>query len=655
MSPHAGTYCLDSSPNGTAGEGILPWLSALLGARDPDECVGYAHGPFAVVCRAPQPPSLIRDRLAVSPTRAMVLWDGRLDNRVCLGAQLRDSLGDGRCSSPDIVLAAYSKWGRDALARLVGDFAFVLWGPDERTVLLARVFTGVRPLYYRVCDGQVLWSSELEAFLRAGEHGSALAIDDEYARAFLTANPDAERTPYSGVIAVPPGKGVVIRFGRVFHCAGWQPDAGATIHFSRDTEYQEQFFLIFRQAVEDRLRVAGGVWSELSGGLDSSSIVCMADDILRRQSGYADFNTISYLSEPMSPGDEIVYMDAVADRIGNRGYRLSERDYPAFFPADPVPFLSRPVSVVGRHLRVAQALEEHGAKILLSGHGGDAIMWSTTRICPYFADLLAEFRLGSLHKALAAYSTYGARSYWNLLWHDAIGPLISGLRRPRLAPWICMPHSMPAPASPTDTTLPRGNRPSQQAAYALLRDAINVCCLHRVRTCGPADASYPFLDRRLVQFMLAVPFDQKFRPGATRWLHRAALAGVLPEAIRTRKSKASGQGFACRSINREWAQLRALFGDEPRATLRGYVRASPLNEALERARRGLAVDSLALIRTIAIETWLRNVETGAPRVVRNTASDSVWARLGPRVLIGKGWENSGEATAGPQRTWRYVE
>ena len=118
---------------------------------------------------------------------------------------------------------------------------------------------------------------------------------------------------------------------------------------------------------------------------------------------------------------------------------------------------------------------------------------------------------------------------------------------------------------------------------------------------------YPFLYRPLIEFLLAIPFEQKLRPGETRSLMRRTLKNELPEKILKRKGKGVAGEVVNRAIVRERNKLEQLF-DDPLICRRGYADLAPLRSALRLAMHGGRVDPGALINTIALEIWLRSIE-----------------------------------------------
>jgi asparagine synthase (glutamine-hydrolysing) len=127
--------------------------------------------------------------------------------------------------------------------------------------------------------------------------------------------------------------------------------------------------------------------------------------------------------------------------------------------------------------------------------------------------------------------------------------------------------------------------------------------------------------RPLVEFLQAIPFEQRVRPGETRSLMRRSLRAVLPERIARRRSKGNPHEAICRAVIRELPRCRVLFKDA-RVTAYGYVDPVALFEALGLASHGLRISVVALMKTISLELWLRTLEQsrGLPRTATLTTS-----------------------------------
>src|SRR5262245_60369148 len=136
----------------------------------------------------------------------MLHWDGRLDNRDDLLLRLRDSL-QGETSNEAIARAAYERWGTDGLVHLIGDWSMVLRDRINRTTILASDYAGVRPLYYHVQAGGVVWSSHLQSVV---DQTKIAELDEQYLAGFLMFGGCPNRTPYKDIFSVPPGYAVCV-------------------------------------------------------------------------------------------------------------------------------------------------------------------------------------------------------------------------------------------------------------------------------------------------------------------------------------------------------------------------------------------------------------------------------------------------------------
>src|SRR5215813_512268 len=219
-------------------------------------------------------------------------WDGRLDNREDLRQRLRDSLR-GDTSDASIVRASYERWGINGLVHLIGDWSLVIRDRVNRTTILASDFAGVRPLYYHVQREGVLWSSRIQALVEATKISE---LDEQYLAAFLILNGCPNRTPYKDIYSVPPGHAVCVSSEETKICRFWELPVGDVIRYRDERRYEEQLRALFREAVAVRLQTEAPVLAELSGGLDSSSVVCMANQLVRSGEVSArELSTVSYL------------------------------------------------------------------------------------------------------------------------------------------------------------------------------------------------------------------------------------------------------------------------------------------------------------------------------------------------------------------------
>ncbi|HEX3185687.1 MAG TPA: asparagine synthase-related protein [Pyrinomonadaceae bacterium] len=621
MSALAGILNLNGAP-------VDPRLLAEFGRRlanqGPDGGGQRQTGTIGIVFRANHADreSKLERQPLVSTNGHILTWDGRLDNRSALITQLRDYV-DRSATDVEIVMASYSKWPTDFVARLIGDFALSLWDPATRTLLLARDAFGTRPIYYHANPQRIVWSSDLGSILDLG--WLATEVDREYVASFLNSSPDLELTAYKNIHAVPPGFVLLVRDGHIEKREFWRPSIEPEIRYRSDSEYEDHFRELFREAVRCRLRSDAPVWAELSGGLDSSSIVCMADQIIA--SGEAEstqLETVSYVYDNSAASDERKFIGEVEASRARAGHHFHEDESVGRFldlNFDSIVRANPTYRFIARHDWVRAQMQQTGSKVLLSGVAGDNLLWSSAEVSPELADLLVQMRLPSLHRQLRRWSRATRTSYAGTLWRRAILPSLparftspsaaSTLMHPQFAKQIELVERSTHESDVRDVELP-----SARVQARMLSSAIRAVasCYYRDRVA--TEYRFPFLHRPLVEFLLAIPIEQKLRPGESRSLQRRALKHVLPTAILTRRGKRWSNEALCRTLANNWREVEWLFR-EPRVCEYGFVDARAFAETAKRIQHGLQSVNGELVGVLSVELWLRALESRKSSVLHD--------------------------------------
>lgn len=624
----------DASPSSREAARVLtlsPGEPLAPGVTAPSALV-YAAGACCMVASAPiaAPGHASRSRSGDDGASAVVVFNGRLDNREDVAARCR-SHSSGRATDTELVRAAFLQWGEDAFAQLVGDFSLAIWDTASARLYLARDPFGTRPLFYARQPDAMLWSTDLDTLVWLAQC-STDRVDDDYIVAYLT-TPDVELTPYRGIRSVAPGVVVVAGEPAARQRRYWQPDPAQAVRCSSDGEYEEQFLALFTDGIAARLRCEQPVVCEVSGGLDSSSIVCVASGLVeKRQVSAPAIVPVTYVFSESPSSNEERFLNAVEDRIGQRARRIEGGDMLTHM--DDTAAFSRPnpnILFKQQVMRLDDAMGEAGAGLLLSGIGGDHLLTHMFSY-PRLADLLRQGRLRTLVRELRGLHGQWKLAYSSIIWTSMLWPLLPPAWRARIGsnslseqdapPWLD-----PAFARRTHArerwfgSMDGGGYDSRasQWAYRLVMDAIAhvASCYHCDWT--RIDVTYPYLHRPLVEFLLSIPSDQKLRPGEMRSIQRRALAGILPELVRTRRSKTSHGEAVCRAIAREWPRLRA-FTERLQIVERGYVDAARFREELARARYGISDHIQPLCKALVLEAWLRaDRRDWAPRTQRRSA------------------------------------
>lgn len=549
----------------------------------------------------------------VSASGAVITWDGRLDNREDIIGQLH---GDISVVSTDleVVAAAYDQHGVDSLAKLIGDWALSIWNPKDQSIILANDLVGTRHLYYSVEHDQVTWCTILDPLVLFAGH--SFRLEEEYIAGWLSSFPAPHLTPYAGIHSVPPS--CFVRMGKGTHSVNkhWDFDPAKTIRYRDDSEYEEHFRAVFAQSVRRRLRSNHPVLAELSGGMDSSSIVCMGDALL--SDGIAEtprLDTVSYYDDSEPGWNERPYFSKVEEKRGKTGCHIDASSHELFLVGDRQ-FLATPAAgshTSGPTQMFAECMLARGSRTVLSGTGGDEVMGGVPTPIPELEDLLARARFGRLAHQLKLWAL-DKRVPWFHLLSETLGAFLP----PRWTP--ARTHRRPAPwlnqsfANRNRVVLQGydgrsklfGPRPSFQENLSALR------ALQRQFACDPAprdtlyEKRYPYLDRDLMEFIYAIPREQIVRPRQRRSLMRRSLAGLVPEEILNRKRKAFVVRAHIDALSKQSTRVMEIC-DQMASSSLNIVDANRFREALHLGLHDPHFPIVSVLRTLNIELWLRNI------------------------------------------------
>jgi len=481
----------------------------------------------------------------VCPQGRVLSFDGRLDNF----KELSEELGLSQEESPDttIVLAAYERWKGDCFSKLIGDWALVLWDPLTESLYLARDHAGTRTLYFEERGSRLVWSTYLESFEPLSRK---LDIDGVFASTYLACAPTSERTPFNGIWPVLPGHLILFRNGSIEERTHWSWLRGSALEYSDERQYSEHFIHLFSQSIERRTGPGSPILAQLSGGLDSSSIVCLSDQ-LRKNIGREPtelLDTVSYFDESEAAWDESPYFKEVERNRGKVGLHiplnLNERE---IVSSDiPKPYYLWPgadeSSLINEQSFDGQ-VKDRGYRSILSGIGGDELLGGVPDPHLELADYM---RLGAFRR----FFTQGLA--WSLALRIPIyrlavestkfagGQYFARIQHPKkLAPWLTQKAvELVRSSGPQSNSTNWKHRPSEIAMQSSAISMLETMPHLRPRYLERREWRYPYLDRDLVEFLLSVPRNILVRPGRRRYLMRIALHGTVPDMILERRRKA---------------------------------------------------------------------------------------------------------------------
>lgn len=520
-------------------------------------------------------------------------------------------------SDSEVIVHAYEAWGVDAFARLNGMWAVALADLRAGRLVLSRDHFGIKPLYYARSGDRWIFGSEIKALLQ--DPALRTAPDEQALFEYLAygLHDHRDATFFTGIQRLPQASYAVIEAGNMRVERYWQPS------FGRDGAMTPAAFAgLFERAIARRLVADVPVGACLSGGLDSSAIVTVLSDLLRRDAADAGslgerIQTFSAVFEGESIDERSFIEEAVAASGASSEYvRPTASDFLREV-TDLVWFQEEPQVSTGPYAQWCVLREaSRRVKVVLDGQGGDELLAGYVPYhLVYLRQLLRQRRLGAcLREAWAA--------------RDLLRPLLTRRRRGPVQ-WrrLLRPEFLARVKPARDQRSPDRLKErlwqdlSQYSLPALLRYEDRNSMAHSV------ESRVPWLDPQLVAAILALPEEAIIHQGWNRAILRQALAGVLPERIRTRRWKVGFTTPEARWLYRQRATWQSLFRS-PLFCSRPYWDAPAVARAFAACalRQGPAV---FFWRLINVEVWLRvffpNGAKGAEAVRRPSAD---FARLG---------------------------
>jgi asparagine synthase (glutamine-hydrolysing) len=542
----------------------------------------------------------------------VLYWDGRLDNRNDLLPLLADSLRDDTSNSA-IALAAYERWGINGLVHLIGDWSVVIRDDANRTTVLASDFAGVRPLYYSVQQGQVFWSSRLQSVVDAT---GIFELDEQYVGAFLLYGGCPNRTPYKGIYSVPAGHAVCVSSTRTRISRFWSLPIHDEVRYRNHHRYEEHLRALFGEAVSARLQTEAPVLAELSGGLDSSSVVSMANRLMR--SGAVPARVLTSVSYVWQNSLDEPFIREMESFCGIEGVHISTHNVPLVSKAhvgDSQPEILQP-------LRKSVALLSHqlGANVLLTGQNGDLTMGNWFDDSLQLSAWLRRFRITRACKEAMKWSQILRVPVYRVLWQAICAALPSSLASAEVygigdgSFTVKSNETSLAPALIGRLGVSESGNlfsdiwmqapPERRKHFRSLSITLELRSLQTPELLEHLDYTHPFAHRPLVEFLMTVPPDVLCQPGEPRRLMRSALSDLWPRKLRMRRSKGLFD-LPWQEALRPLAHFLTNTG-ELQLVERGYVDRDSVLSRLQRLSLGLDCNQSQLRNIIVLELWLHN-------------------------------------------------
>lgn len=481
-----------------------------------------------------------------------VVADARIYNRDPLLAKLGGCIDwyDRRASDAALILAAYLRWGTELLQEIDGDFSFAVWDRDRNRVFAARDPFGVKPFFYYAGQKHFIFASEPKQILLhkdVSKEPDKLIVGEYLFRKFE----EVGRTFYRDIRRIRPAHYILADKNGIQDIRYWNPDPERETLLESREEYLDRFRELFLESVRKRLGTDYPVVAQLSGGVDSSSIVSAAGAIYNAgRNGLPDFRTVSGIY-PGLDCDESEYIEAVIRGVPFDNVMLNPLHEPLCEGLiSDIEELDSPYANLqrGTFIKCAEVINKQGARTLLTGLGGDELTHEEF----YLRDLAVR----GMYLTLLIQSWKSSRTSWNSffwLFADALRAVApafvkelygKSVGKSRWSPpwWAERDFAEFYMSCPEAHPLPEAGFKSrtQEAAFQFLNFP-TMCWALEALECHAAnrgfEVTHPFLDRPLAEYVLSIPFEMRIPEGRWKYLLRSGLSSELPDEVIERGRK----------------------------------------------------------------------------------------------------------------------
>lgn len=527
-------------------------------------------------------PESIYDQSPYEENGLVITANARLDEREALMDRLGIAPEDrDRITDPLLLLRSYIKFGKDFIKDIYGDFAFAIWDKVKKELFCARDQIGVKPFLYCFQDGRFVFSTELKSIVRVPcvkteidyitLRDKAIAVWDEL-----------EKTHWKQIFRLKPAHTLFLRNKTIITSKYWRAKYQRNKKFKTEDETAKELKILLEKVIADRMRVTGDVGAPLSGGLDSSSIACVAakqlgvrgKDLVTASSVFSpDYNQATrpdetefinaVLRQELNIQPSYVYNTDLSIVKGlNNKFDLHYAPVNGFYYVDEALY---------------QQFSRKKIRRVLSGLLGD--FTTSNNVVKPLPVLLLNGRFLALKKnSLLIYKNSNQSFLKFIKQHILIAILPLSLRwhwqkikGKSLYPWSIDHH-------PLKLQLGEKSKLQKRVIKTFSGSDVNVTRVEKNIwpeaqdffkedwDCGSShyqvEMTYPLCDRRIIEFLLKIPVEHFFAGGVKRGLIKKSLRDVLPQEIRERKTKGLYSPGYVQLLFKEMQQLIKLMPDD---------------------------------------------------------------------------------------------
>ncbi len=550
-------------------------------------------------------PESIQEKQPFVKDGIAVVADVRLDRREELVNSLQ--LKGFKCSlhEPDINLLwkCYRVWGVNFPKFVYGEFAFAIWDSNIKQLVCGRDVLGSKPFYYKWDGKKLEFSSMLEGLVN---NLHSIKWDREYFVEYIANQGFVKtKTPYQGILKLPAASVLVVRESHQEIKRYWDIKDIKDVKYSNKHEYAEHFKELFSQSVQDCMRSNFPVSVAMSGGLDSTSIFsvgCTLNPNLTRK----DFFPVSLVFDKYPTDDERKYIKFVTEKYKIDPYEIpadelwSFKNFPYDAPVTAEPFVNIATFSVQNSMYLKA--KEANAKVLLTGAGGDEVLSGSNSV---IADYIWNLQWLKAIRNVKKLSEIREEPFFNNMIKYGISPLFEQ-RKTSLNSWI----SSDIQAVMDEQKIERGRIARGKQEQQIINILTPLVDQFMAAPLG-MEVRNPFLERKLIEFLIAIPMEQKLQGSIKKLILKDSMKGIVPQQVLNRIDKTSHFNIIYKGIQNEWPEMSKGYRKGYLADL-GLVDQAGFMKDLNAWRQGNTnnVDYLWTIATL--ELWFYRLEKNKP-------------------------------------------
>jgi len=545
--------------------------------------------------------------------------------------ELAEELSKAGCkfrshSDTEVLLKSYEMWGTECLGRLNGMFAFAIWDERRQQLFAARDRFGEKPFYYHQDDGRRLFifGSEIKALIASGVFEPRANQPAIYAFLVNREIDASSETVFEGVqsLAAAHALRYSVKDATVKVWRYWELNPENEIRLFGDQQYADALLEILTDSVRIRLRSDVPVGSSLSGGLDSSTIVGLIARCGAKE-GQATFSA-RFADSRFDEGAHIENMAHSAKATSHFVYPAPERipeEMEALTWHQEEPFYSTSIYAQWCVMRLAK---QCGVTVLLDGQGGDEVLAGYHEYFrAYYLQLLKHFHIGDALSSMGLYAKDHGRELSTFVFSGLVPDRLRAGAKRWLRPRAVRREFEQKWKRPPVRVKRKFENDLDQSLYVTLTQTVLPQLLRyadRNSMAYSREVRLPFLDHRLVEFLYAIPMEQKLRGSTTKIILRNAIKSIVPEEIRNRKDKL---GFAAPEVSwlrgplRKWTE-EIFSSSEFRE--REWLDPTMVDNVWKRFQAGEGSLYTSVWRLLSLELWARTflASKSMPRNVRES-------------------------------------